>query len=328
MTQRRLANLIVFVAITFATASSEPAVAAQRKLEKTTVVYREIDGHKILADVFRPPGDDVKPVVVWLHGGALIMGHREAISGQVRKVAEEKGYALVSFDYRLAPETKLPGIISDIEAAFRWLGGEGAKRFHLDPQRIVVTGGSAGGYLTLVTGYRVTPKPKALIAFWGYGDLIGDWYSQPSPHPRHNPRKITREEALQQTDGSVVSDSRKRKGNGGTFYLYCRQTGTWPKAVSGFDPKTEADKIASFEPVRNVDENFPPTLLIHGTKDTDVPYEESVMMVQQFKRHGVPYTLISIDNGEHGLGGGDRDAIDAAYREARDFIIRHLEQAP
>lgn len=328
MIEQPPAKRVVLAVLCVACAGNLPIAAAQGKLQKTTVAYREVDGQKILADVYRPAGDAVKPVIVWLHGGALIMGHREAISGSVRKVAEDKGYALVSFDYRLAPETKLPGIISDVEAAFRWLGGEGAKQFHLDPQRIVVTGGSAGGYLTLVTGYRVTPKPKALVAFWGYGDLIGDWYSQPSPHPRHNPRKISREEALQQTDGTVVSDSRKRKGNGSIFYLYCRQTGTWPKAVSGFDPKTEADKIAPFEPVRNVDENYPPTLLIHGTKDTDVPYEESVMMAEQFKRHGVPYTLISIDNGEHGLAGGDRDAVEAAYREARDFIIRHLEEAP
>jgi len=73
----------------------------------------------------------------------------------------EKSKAL---DYRLAPETKLPDIISDIETAFTWLGGEGAKRFHLDPDRMIVYGGSAGGYLTLVTGYRVKPKPKALVA--------------------------------------------------------------------------------------------------------------------------------------------------------------------
>ena len=53
---------------------------------------------------------------------------------------------------------------------------------------VAVSGGSAGGYLTLVTGYRVKPWPKALVAFWGYGDLVGPWYSEPSPHPRHHHR--------------------------------------------------------------------------------------------------------------------------------------------
>jgi acetyl esterase/lipase len=299
--------------------------AAQSKLTKTTVAYREIDGHEVLADVYRPAGDEVRPVIVWIHGGALIMGSREGIHPQVRSLAEEKGYALVSIDYRLAPETKLPEIISDIEAAFQWLGAAGARRFHLDPQRIVVAGGSAGGYLTLVTGYRVTPQPQALVALYGYGNLIEEWYSTPSPHPRHNPKKITREEAEQQTDGTVISDARQRKGNGGFLYLYYRQNGIWPEQVSGFDRAAIGEKIAPYEPVRHVTSAYPPTLLIHGTKDTDVPYEESTMMAEQFERQGVPFVLKPIANGEHGFGGGDPQEIQAAYETMREFIVRHLE---
>lgn len=303
---------------------SQPATA-QSKQVKSTVAYRVVDGHEILADVYRPEGDDVRPVIVWLHGGALIMGNREGIHPQVRALAEEKGYALVSIDYRLAPETKLPELISDIEAAFHWLAGDGAKQFHLDTDRIVVSGGSAGGYLTLVTGYLARPQPKALVALYGYGDLIGDWYSKPSPHPRHNRRKITREEAAEQTDGTIISDARQRKGNGGIMYLYYRQTGIWPREVSGFDRATIAEKIAPFEPVRNVTADYPPTLLIHGTNDTDVPYEQSTMMAEQLKQHGVPFLLKPIENGEHGFGGGDPQQIEDAYTTMREFIVKHLE---
>jgi acetyl esterase/lipase len=149
----------------------------------------------------------------------------------------------------LAPETKLPEIISDIEEAFRWLAGDGAKRFHLDPRRIVVTGESAGGYLTLVTGYRVRPKPKALVALYGYGDLIGDWSSKPNPYPGYNLRKISREEAESQTDGTVISDSDKRKGDGGLIYLYYRQNGLWPEEVSGIARSTIADKATLWMPI-------------------------------------------------------------------------------
>ena len=74
--------------------------------------------------------------------------------------------------------------------------------------------------------------------------------------------------------------------------------------MSGFDRATIAEEIAPFEPVRNVTADYPPTLLIHGTSDTDVPYEESTMMAEQLKRHGVPFLLKSIENGEHGFGGG------------------------
>jgi acetyl esterase/lipase len=132
----------------------------------------------------------------------------------------------------LAPETKLPEIISDIEEAFRWLAGDGAKQFHLDPRRIVVAGASAGGYLTLVTGYRVRPRPKALVALYGFGDLIGDWSTKPNPFP--DLRKISRQEAESQTDGTVISDSNERKGDGSSIYSYYRQNGLWAEEVSGF----------------------------------------------------------------------------------------------
>jgi acetyl esterase/lipase len=144
--------------------------AAEISFKKTTVTYREIDGHKILADVYRPQDAKIRPVIVWIHGGALIVGNRDLEKSDfLLAFAEAEGCAVVSVDYRLAPETKLPDIISDIKEAFRWLAGDGAKQFHLDPRRIVVTGASAGGYLTLVTGYRVRPKPKALVALYGFG---------------------------------------------------------------------------------------------------------------------------------------------------------------
>ena len=298
---------------------------AESELLKTTVTYREVNGHRILADIYRPEGDGLRPVIVWIHGGALIMGHREAIHPQVRALAKEKGYALVSLDYRLAPETKLPDLISDIEAAFTWLAEDGAERFHLDGDRVVVCGGSAGGYLTLVTGYRAQPQPTALVALYGYGDLIGDWYSTPSPHPRHNRRKISREEADKQTDRAIISNARQRKGNGRILYSYYRQNGTWLQEVSGFDLGTIAEKIASFEPVGNVTPKYPPTLLIHGTNDTDVPYEESKMMAEQLEKNGVPFVLKTIENGEHGFRGGDPTQIEAAYPTMREFITRNLE---
>jgi acetyl esterase/lipase len=300
------------------------SAVAQTELMKSTVVYREVDGHQILADVYRPKSDEVRPVIVWLHGGALINGNRERIHPKVMALAEAEGYALVSIDYRLAPETKLPALISDIEAAFRWLAGDGAKKFHLDPNRIVSAGESAGGYLALVTGYRVQPRPKAIVALYGYGSLMGDWYSKPSPHPRHNAKRITREQALQESDGSVISDHRRRRGNGSQIYLYYRQNGLWPLEVSGFDRATIAGEIAPYEPVRNVTADYPPTLLIHGTDDTDVPFEESTMFAEQLKHQGIPHSLISIEKGEHGLSGGDPRKIEAAYKSMREFVVDNL----
>jgi acetyl esterase/lipase len=319
----RVFSLGLFLLFSFASIDRS---AAETSFKRTTVTYREIDGHKILADVYRPQDAKIRPVIVWIHGGALIMGNRDLEKSDfLLAFAEAEGCAVVSVDYRLAPETKLPDIISDIEEAFRWLAGDGAKQFHLDPRRIVVAGASAGGYLTLVTGYRVRPKPKALVALYGFGDLVGDWSSKPNPYPSFNLRKISREEAESQTDGTIISDSDARKGDGGLIYMYYRQNGLWPEEVSGFPRSTVANKIAPFEPIRNVTRNWPPTLLIHGTRDTDVPYEQSGLMAKKFKQKGVPFTLIPIENGEHGFEGGDPQKIRDAYKAMREFIKEHLK---
>jgi acetyl esterase/lipase len=287
-------------------------------------VYKTVGDLDIHADVYSPPGEARRPVAVWIHGGALINGHRESVPERLKAPLLDAGFAIVSIDYRLAPETKLPAILEDVEDAFRWIRSRGPELFGADPERIVALGGSAGGYLTLATGYRVEPPPNALVAFWGYGDLIGAWYSEPSPHERHQGVKMTEEEALAQVSGPPVADSRERKGNGGAFYQHCRQKGTWPRAVSGgWDPRTEAEKFAPYMPVRNVTSAYPPTMLIHGTADTDVPYEQSTMMAAQFQEHGVEHQLITIPNAEHGLSGGDPELVEGAYEAALRFVVEH-----
>jgi acetyl esterase/lipase len=287
--------------------------------------YKRVGSLAIQADVLRFTASGARPVVVWIHGGALINGHRASIPERVKAMAREAGYVVVSLDYRLAPETKLPAVIEDVEDAFAWIGKEGPKLFGADPRRIAVVGGSAGGYLTLIAGQRARPRPRVLVSLWGYGDLVGDWYSTPSPHPRHRRIVMSREEAYRQVSGPPVSDSRERKGDGGAFYQYCRQHGEWPEAVSGWDPHREEERFVPFMPVRNVTAEYPPTALIHGTEDTDVPYEQSVMMSEQFKKHGVEHRLLTVPGGEHGLGGADEAKVDSAYREAWEFLHSHLK---
>lgn len=302
------------------------AASAQNAPTTMTYTYKEVDDLKILADVYQPVGEAAaRPVVVWIHGGALINGNRAGVPRRLLTPLLKAGCVVVSIDYRLAPETKLPEIIADLEDAFRWIRTDGPDLFAADPDRIAVMGGSAGGYLTLAAGYRVQPPPQVLVPFWGYGDLIGSWYSEPSPHPRHRGTIYTREEAFAQVDGPPISDSRERKGNGGIFYQYCRQQGIWPREVSTWDPKEEAERFFPYMPVKNVTEDYPPTLLIHGTDDTDVPYEQSVMMAEQFREHGVEHRLITVEHGEHGLAGAAPADIDAAYEEAIAFVLNRLK---
>ena len=322
--RRRPRNAMLWVAVTSVLLAS-PVIAQDSKIKAQTFVYKTVGELEIKADVHRSDDELVRPVVVWIHGGALINGHRAGISGRVKREMLAKGYVLVSIDYRLAPETKMPAIIEDLEDAFKWLRRDGPKLFHADVSKVAVMGGSAGGYLTLVAGHRIQPRPTVLVAFWGYGDLLGDWYTKPSPHPRHRRPKMTRKEAFAEVNGPAVSDSRDRKGNGGAFYQYCRQQGIWPSAVTNWDPVRDVKKFTPYLPVKNVSPEYPPTLMIHGTEDTDVPHQESVMMAEQFKRHGVAHKLISIAGGEHGLAGGDPKQIDEAYQAAFEFTLQRMK---
>ncbi len=298
----------------------------QAEVRKQTYTYKKVGPLEIKADVYRPDVEGPRPVLVWVHGGALINGNREGFDGRLKDVMVKDGCVVVSLDYRLAPETQLPEIVADLEDGLRWVHDRGPELFQANPNRVAVAGGSAGGYMTLTAGFRAKPRPVALVAFWGYGELVGAWYSQPSHHPRHNQVKVSREKAYEQVSGPLISDNRDRKGDGGLFYNYCRQTGTWPKAVSGWDPLTEADKFDPYMPLKNVTSEYPPTLLIHGQTDTDVPYEESELMAAEFKRQGVPYRLIGLAGAEHGLQGGDPKEIDAAYEAAFAFLREHLER--
>src|SRR5215470_11866247 len=211
-----------------------PLRAGDPPLPKQTHTYKTAGDLKIQADVYRADDTKVRPVVVWIHGGALISGNRRSVPQDLLDLCRDEGYALVSIDYRLAPEVKLPEVVADVEDAFRWLRGDGAKECHLDAGRVVATGGSAGGYLTLMTGVAVRPRPRALVTYWGYGDVDGTWYTTPSEFYRKQVPLIDKAEAYKGVGGRVVTGSEdgvdfKARGR---FYLYLRQNGLWTKEVT------------------------------------------------------------------------------------------------
>lgn len=294
------------------------------KIDKKTYTFKIVGNCEIQADVYRVPDNVIRPAVIWIHGGALISGHRGGVSSEKQDMYVGAGYTLVSIDYRLAPETKLKAIIEDIQDAYKWVREKGSDLFSIDPDRIAVMGGSAGGYLTLMTGFCVNPRPKALVSFYGYGDIAGHWYSKPDPFYCQQP-PVLKEEAYKAVGNQVISGA-PGQHNRGRFYLYCRQNGLWPKEVTGHDPDTEPSAFDPFSPVRNVTPEYPPTLLLHGDMDTDVPYEQSAIMAKELARVGVEHELITIPNGGHGFDGvGTKDPIVAvALERVLAFLEAHI----
>jgi len=186
-----------------------------------------------------------------------------------------------------------------MQDALAWIRTEGPRRWHIDPARLAVIGRSAGGYLALMAGLRVEPRPRALVSFFGYGDITGAWYSQPDAFYRQAPL-VTRAETLAAVGMTRISELPPGHARR-TFYLYCRQQGLWPREVMGLDPTAHPRAFDPYCPIRNVDARYPPTLLLHGDADTDVPYQQSVDMAGALRRHGTPHQLVTIPGGPHGF---------------------------
>src|SRR5688572_26848287 len=84
-----------------------------------TYTFKTVGTNELKADVHRPAGDAVPPVIVYIHGGALMMGSRTITPrpGSLLEAMLNAGYLVVSIDYRLAPHVKLPAIIEDVSDA-------------------------------------------------------------------------------------------------------------------------------------------------------------------------------------------------------------------
>jgi acetyl esterase/lipase len=294
------------------------------KFSITEYTFKTVESLKIRADVHRHANSDKRPVVVWIHGGALIMGSRTGVPKQLLELAEAERFVVVSLGYRLAPEAKLHEIISDVRDGLKWVRQSGPELFNVDPSRLVVAGASAGGYLALMSGFGTDVLPTAIVSYWGFGDVDGDWTTKPSQSYRKG-KLISKEDAWAGVGQEVLTQTNQTNGRGrSTFFLYLKQTGQWLNAVCGLDPVSDRDKITQFCPVRNVTPKYPPTLFLHGTADKNVPVEQSLAMASELKRHGVSHEVITIEGGGHSLWGGDRKLIDQAFKRSMDYIREKL----
>lgn len=284
---------------------------------QTTFVYKTFNNCDIKGD-FYPAEEKNAPLIVYIHGGGLIWGSRTDIHKDQLKIYNRNGFNVCSIAYRLAPETKLPEIQADIQDALVWLKETGKYQFNFDPERVAVIGSSAGGYLALLSGtFKV--KPKAIVSLYGYGNILGDWYVKPSAH-FNKMTKVPEVLAKQLIQNKTITESPIERRYG--IYLYSRQQGKWLDYVTGWDPRTNADKLREYCPIENIDSDYPATLLLHGDEDQDVPYTESVHMNQAVNNAGARSQLITIPKGEHSF---DQNMEDPVVKDAFDEIIAFLK---
>lgn len=206
------------------------------------------------------------PAVLILHGGGFIGGtSRSPSEAYCADFLAPAGYNCFSVNYRLAPTADLAGMVSDVQRAIRFVRHHAAQ-YRVDPGRIALLGGSAGGYLSNMAGLlrptavadspdpvtRTSDAVQAVVTLFGLSDLV----------------------AL------------------GADFLIRTYRLLGPQPVT---PQT----LAAASPVSLVRPDAPPFLLIHGDRDTLVPLDQSTRLQQALRKAGATADLITIPGGPH-----------------------------
>ena len=238
--------------------------------------FARLGGVSLKLDAHIPPGQGPFPTVILVHGGGWTAGHKTADFVQpLFEPLTQGGFTWFTIDYRLAPDHPYPAAVEDVEAAVEYVK-RNAKRFKVDKKRIALMGESAGAHLVNLVGIRNRRKSPidAVVSIYGPFDLV--LFS----------RKFTRE---------------------------------IPKSIAGFFGFTEmnAEALATLHeasPLTYADKHTPKFLLIHGTKDEAVPYEQSTFFQAYMKRLGRQCDLITVQDGIHGVIHWEKDARFHAYK--------------
>jgi acetyl esterase/lipase len=142
-------------------------------------------------DMYLPHSPAASPVVIFVHGGGWRAGFRSEFVPMAVRLAQQ-GYASVTISYRLSGEAPYPAAVYDVRAALRWVR-ENAARYRLDPQRMVLAGGSAGGQiasLAAVAGQKFDPEAgavQAVINIDGLSDFTTELALKNEDDPKKNP---------------------------------------------------------------------------------------------------------------------------------------------
>ncbi len=203
--------------------------------------------------------------------------------------------------YRMCPETDYRGMVGDAKRAIAWLKTH-ASEYGLDPARIVISGGSAGGHLALLAAYTadlpdLTPPElrgqdlsvRAVVAYYG-----------PSDFKYYEPRWL-RKAAPLIFEGAIVPPApgaslRERRAYA---RLQWRRLGNLPYDMFGGYPQDVPDAYRQASPRTYVGPDCPPTLLIHGAHDMLVPVAGTRALAAALRAAGVPVDYLELPATEH-----------------------------
>lgn len=267
-------------------------------IEEENLTYGKGGDRDLKLDLARPEGDGPFPTLVFIHGGGWRGGSRAGYRAEIVEAAK-RGYVAVTVSYRLTePDDQgtakhpFPAQVHDVKCAVRWLRANAAK-YHVDPDRIGATGGSAGGHLSLMLGLS-----DATAKLEGSGG-----------HAEQSSRVQAVVNYFGPTDMSA---------------LYGTSGGARPIVASflGGTPEELRDRYLAASPTTHVSKDDPPVLSLHGADDRLVPPDQARALDKKMREAGAPHTLTILDGQGHGFGG---QASAKARTALYEFFDKHLK---
>jgi len=275
-----------------AASSPRPSSAADIVFEQG-IEYSNPNDQHLQLNLARPKEARGKlPAVLCIHGGGFRAGKRERWDQLCQQLAE-RGYVATTVTYRLAPKYQFPAAVHDVKAAVRWLRAN-ADKYKIDPERIGVVGDSAGGHLAQYLG--VTGDVPSLEGDGGNADqssrvtCVVNYYG-PSDLTKSYGKSVDAAEVL-------------------------------PLWLGG-DATKEHRKHIVASPLYWVTPAAAPTLLIHGTEDPYVNYEQAGWIHDKLKAAQVEVELLTLQGAGHGFKGADAEKAEKAMLE---FFDQHLKK--
>jgi acetyl esterase/lipase len=252
------------------------------------IVYSTASGYDCKLDVYQRRNVAAPvPVVVNIHGGGWVGGTKEGNTMELLPYLA-LGFSVVNVEYRMARNALAPAAVEDCRLALRWVI-KNAKTYNFDTSKIVVTGGSAGGHLALMTGMLNleagfdSPKEWDQEMMQMHVAAIINWFGI--------------------TDVKDLLSGENRQGY----------------AVSWIGAQENGARIAErVSPLSYIRKDLPPILTIHGTKDQLVPYAHATRLHAALDKAGVMNRLITIPDGKH--GGFTREQMLMIFANIREFL--------
>lgn len=274
--------------------------AARDSLTVESVTYTEGDTLKLIIAYPSPDGEP-RPAIIHFHGG----GWRKGSASEKTAVRfAEAGYVGISVGYRLSQQAIFPAAVHDGKAAIRWARAN-ADRYGIDPDRIGLFGGSAGGHLATVVG--LSEGNRFLEGERGHA---GQSSAVAAIVENYGPTDFLRMNDFPGTMDHDLATSPESRFIGAAI-------------------QERPGRVQLANPIAYVDGQDPPTLIFHGRLDTSVPYNQSELLHAALKDAGVTTRLVPVERAGHGFKPSPPDATIAPSREeifalTLDWFAKHL----